>query len=92
MRSIKLITFVSAILLWVGCGGPEKNDAGTTQEQANGGANKDTVAEHQHDGGEGEQHNEEDAETAYACPMHPEVTGNKGDSCPKCGMDLEERK
>lgn len=26
---------------------------------------------------------------AYACPMHPEVTGVKGDSCPKCGMDLE---
>ncbi len=27
---------------------------------------------------------------AFACPMHPEVTGNKGDTCPKCGMDLEE--
>ncbi|MBV7316326.1 heavy metal-binding domain-containing protein [Shewanella sp. NIFS-20-20] len=26
---------------------------------------------------------------AYDCPMHPEVTGTKGDSCPKCGMDLE---
>ncbi|MCC6599167.1 MAG: hypothetical protein IT223_00670 [Crocinitomicaceae bacterium] len=25
----------------------------------------------------------------YACPMHPEVTGHKGDKCPKCGMDLE---
>jgi hypothetical protein len=27
--------------------------------------------------------------TAYACPMHPEVTGHKGDKCPKCGMSLE---
>lgn len=27
-------------------------------------------------------------EGVYACPMHPEVTGNKGDKCPKCGMDL----
>ncbi|BCV26193.1 MULTISPECIES: heavy metal-binding domain-containing protein [Shewanella] len=27
----------------------------------------------------------------YACPMHPEVTGNKGDSCPKCGMFLEKQ-
>jgi len=26
---------------------------------------------------------------AYACPMHPEVTGHKGDKCPKCGMSLE---
>lgn len=24
----------------------------------------------------------------YACPMHPEVTGMKGDKCSKCGMDL----
>ena len=26
----------------------------------------------------------------YACPMHPEVTGNKGDKCTKCGMELTE--
>ncbi|GIU27824.1 heavy metal-binding domain-containing protein [Shewanella colwelliana] len=25
----------------------------------------------------------------YDCPMHPEVTGSKGDTCPKCGMNLE---
>ncbi len=25
----------------------------------------------------------------YACPMHPEVTGKKGDKCPTCGMNLE---
>lgn len=25
----------------------------------------------------------------YACPMHPGVTGNAGDSCSKCGMTLE---
>ena len=28
------------------------------------------------------------AEQVYACPMHPEVTGKKGDKCPKCGMEL----
>jgi transcription initiation factor IIE alpha subunit len=27
--------------------------------------------------------------SAYDCPMHPEVTGKKGDTCPKCGMNLE---
>ncbi len=25
---------------------------------------------------------------AYACPMHPEITGKMGDKCSKCGMDL----
>lgn len=29
------------------------------------------------------------ANAAYACPMHPEVTGKAGDKCSKCGMDLE---
>ena len=29
-----------------------------------------------------------DAGTAYACPMHPEVTGGPTDRCPKCGMKL----
>ena len=24
----------------------------------------------------------------YTCPMHPEVTSDKQDKCPKCGMDL----
>jgi len=30
------------------------------------------------------------SEKMYACPMHPEVTGKKGDKCSKCGMDLTE--
>ncbi|WP_028771877.1 heavy metal-binding domain-containing protein [Shewanella waksmanii] len=29
------------------------------------------------------------AQAQYDCPMHPEVTGKKGDTCPKCGMNLE---
>jgi Heavy metal binding domain len=28
----------------------------------------------------------------YACPMHPEVTGDAGATCPKCGMALRPRK
>ncbi|WP_298117439.1 DUF3347 domain-containing protein [Flavobacterium sp.] len=26
----------------------------------------------------------------FACPMHPEVTGKKGEKCTKCGMELTE--
>lgn len=26
----------------------------------------------------------------YACSMHPEVTGKKGEKCSKCGMELTE--
>ena len=26
----------------------------------------------------------------YACSMHPEVTGIKGEKCSKCGMELTE--
>lgn len=29
-------------------------------------------------------------DSSYACPMHPEVTGNKGDRCAKCQMELKE--
>lgn len=29
-----------------------------------------------------------DSNKLYACPMHPEVTGKKGDTCSKCGMEL----
>ena len=29
-----------------------------------------------------------DPNAVYACPMHPEVTGKAGDTCPKCKMDL----
>lgn len=32
---------------------------------------------------------EKDQSKAYACPMHPEITGSKGDKCSKCGMELE---
>ena len=31
----------------------------------------------------------ESSDHVFACPMHPEVTGKEGDSCPKCGMKLE---
>ncbi|MCG3150126.1 MAG: hypothetical protein PCFJNLEI_03604 [Verrucomicrobiae bacterium] len=32
------------------------------------------------------------AAVAYTCPMHPEVLANKPGKCPKCGMNLVEKK
>lgn len=34
------------------------------------------------------QHDHEMAEMVYACPMHADVTGEEGSSCPRCGMTL----
>jgi len=32
-----------------------------------------------------------DHEHTYVCPMHPEISGHKEESCSKCGMPLEEK-
>lgn len=50
-----------------------------------GGAKHDEH-DHEHDA------TEEVVAANYACPMHPEETGKKGDRCSKCGMYLEEVK
>ena len=34
----------------------------------------------------------EEAAEAYVCPMHPEVTSKEPGKCPKCGMDLVQRR
>jgi hypothetical protein len=36
-----------------------------------------------------EAHQHANEESSYVCPMHPEVTGKKGEKCSKCGMELE---
>ncbi|MCL1074452.1 heavy metal-binding domain-containing protein [Shewanella dokdonensis] len=34
------------------------------------------------------QQHKQAATEVYHCPMHPEETGHKGDSCPICGMKM----
>jgi len=69
---------ITAALLVGGC--DAKKDQ--TEEKAEEQVKVDTTTLH-HD-------MEMDAKlVAYACPMHPEVTGKAGDSCSKCGMTLE---
>ena len=53
---------------------------GTKKEQ--------TTEEHQHMKSDTTKQYDK-MEMAYACPMHPEVTGKEGDTCSKCGMKLK---
>lgn len=50
-------------------------------------------SEHQHAEGDSTSQHEDmpmdSTQMAYACPMHPEITGKEGDKCSKCGMKLE---
>jgi len=48
--------------------------------------NKQATEQHKHT----ENDMDEQDHQLYACPMHSEVTGNKDDKCPKCGMKLTE--
>jgi hypothetical protein len=43
----------------------------------------------QHETSNDHDHIHADHEHNYACPMHPEVRGHDGETCPKCGMALE---
>ncbi len=36
-----------------------------------------------------EHHQHSQIESNYACPMHPEIMGKKGEKCTKCGMELQ---
>ncbi len=38
------------------------------------------------------EHAQDTAEMVYVCPMHSDVTGEEGSSCPRCGMTLVLRK
>jgi hypothetical protein len=44
--------------------------------------------------GQASKNNKVDASihTVYTCTMHPEVESDKPGKCPKCGMDLVEKK
>jgi hypothetical protein len=59
-----------------------------------GSKKEQSTEEHEHAKGDTTNHHHDETEMdhsqmAYACPMHPEVTGKEGDTCSKCGMKLE---
>lgn len=71
--------FLAGTVLTTSCTGKK----GDGQEQ-------NESEEHEHAEGDDHDHHKADSTaTAYACPMHPEITGKEGDKCSKCGMKLE---
>jgi Heavy metal binding domain len=70
------VLFVATALV-TSCGNKKTEQA--TEEHH---AESDTTSHH-------EDMPMDSTQTAYACPMHPEVTGKDGDKCSKCGMKLE---
>lgn len=78
--------FIASQLV-MSCGSKKKQATEEEHEHAEG----DTT-DHHHDEMEmdsTEMHNMDSTQITYACPMHPEVTGKKGDKCSKCSMKLE---
>jgi len=49
---------------------------------------KGTVSESIHKNFKPEKSHSGKSHEVYQCPMHPDVTGKKGDNCHKCGMHL----
>jgi hypothetical protein len=43
-------------------------------------------------GGSSSEKTEQSAKVEYTCPMHDDVVQDKPGQCPKCGMDLVEKK
>ena len=80
--AILITGFVAGSVLFTSCGSKQSDQ----QEQKEG-------EDHQHMEGDTTSHHDEmnmdSTQMAYACPMHSEVTGKAGDSCSKCGMNLE---
>lgn len=77
--------FVASVLI-TSCG--SKKEQGTEEhEHAEGDTTRDHHDEMEMDSAK--MHDMDSTQMAYACPMHPEVTGKEGDKCSKCGMKLE---
>lgn len=88
MNKYSLIILALAATTWTACG------TNSTNDQNHDHMMNDSTAMPSHE--QGSMHNMGDSTAmhseegmAYACPMHPEVTGKEGDKCPKCGMYLE---
>ena len=71
----KILSIMLFATLCVACG--KKENSAETQSTTTT-QNIDTIATATSSG----------ESSKFACSMHPEITGSKGEACSKCGMDL----
>lgn len=89
MNKYSLIILALAVTTWTACGTSSNNDQNhdhMMDDSTHDHMMNDSTHEHMMSGSTATHSSEE---MAYACPMHPEVTGKKRDTCTKCGMDLQ---
>lgn len=87
MTKYSLIILALVATTWTACGTSSTNDEHhdhMMNDSTGGHMMNDST--HMMNGSTGTHSSKE---LAYACPMHPEVTGKDGDKCSKCGMYLE---
>ncbi|MGV9012513.1 MAG: heavy metal-binding domain-containing protein [Flavobacteriales bacterium] len=85
MNKYSLIILAFAATTWTACGTSNTNDE-HHDHMMNDSTHMMNDSTHMMNGSTGTNSSKE---MAYACPMHPEVTGKEGDKCSKCGMYLE---
>ncbi len=74
--------FLMGVAFFTSCGTSQNDE--TEEEQVESIENETTDDKSVEENTETEQ-----VAAAYACPMHPEITGNENDKCSECGMALE---
>ena len=81
-------SFATGSVMLVGCGDSPKPAEEHAMESEHEHAEDEEHQGHM-DGDMHEDGEEHGDEHVFACPMHAEITGNEGDKCSECGMDLE---
>ncbi len=79
MRTNINITLAFIALIWTACDNAPSKSSGADM--------KDSTSTATHMG-----NTTPAASITYTCPMHPEVISDKPGKCPKCGMELVEKK
>ena len=82
--------FVVGSATFIGCSNESHEQNETAEEEAMEQEENMEMENKTEVESESEVESEAETETiVYACPMHPEITGEEGEQCSKCGMDLK---